>query len=75
MKNTGQHVAWDVDRRGLAGVRPRLERAHVRNAQVRQLDRWSPGDRDVALSDLQGKIDLVFVDAPCSGSGAITLRS
>jgi len=70
MKNTGQLFACDLDRRRLAAVRPRLERAHVRNAQVRQLDRWSPGDRDVALSDLQGKVDLVFVDAPCSGSGA-----
>ncbi|MEM1103575.1 MAG: RsmB/NOP family class I SAM-dependent RNA methyltransferase [Pseudomonadota bacterium] len=70
MKNTGQIYACDLDRRRLAAVRPRLDRAHVRNAQVRQLDRWRGGQEDRALGDLERRVDLVFVDAPCSGSGA-----
>ena len=43
----------------------RLERAGARNVQVRA----PKGPRDI-LSDLTARCDLVFVDAPCSGSGA-----
>jgi 16S rRNA (cytosine967-C5)-methyltransferase len=42
----------------------RIERAGVRNVQVRAPART----RDV-LADLRGKLDVVFVDAPCTGSG------
>jgi len=43
----------------------RAQRASVRNVQIR-----SPKE-PIALDGLQGKMDLVFVDAPCSGIGAL----
>ena len=64
MGNKGQLYAHDDDGRRLMPILPRLERAGVRNAQVRA----PRGSTDV-LADLAGRCDLVFVDAPCTGSG------
>jgi 16S rRNA (cytosine967-C5)-methyltransferase len=64
MENKGQLYAYDVDSRRLANAHERLERAGVRNCQVRTPRR----DVDV-LADLIGLMDIVFVDAPCTGSG------
>lgn len=64
MQNKGQIYAFDVDGRRLAPLHDRAERAGVRNLQIRAPARG----RDV-LADLDGRMDLVFVDAPCSGSG------
>jgi len=63
MGNTGQLYAYDSDARRLAETVKRSLRAGVRNLQVR-----SPIDPK-ALDGLDGKMDLVFVDAPCTGSG------
>ncbi|HVQ10326.1 MAG TPA: RsmB/NOP family class I SAM-dependent RNA methyltransferase, partial [Methyloceanibacter sp.] len=63
MGNTGQLYAYDADRMRLRPIFERLKRAGVRNAQV--LD---PGDAQ-ALAGLEGKMDCVIVDAPCTGSG------
>jgi 16S rRNA (cytosine967-C5)-methyltransferase len=63
MENKGQVYAWDADRHRLASIHERLQRAGVRNAQVRE-----PGDAKV-LADLVGKMDMVLVDAPCTGTG------
>lgn len=64
MANRGQIYAADKDSRRLAPIFDRLGRADVRNVQVR-----SPrGEQDV-LADLAGRCDLVFVDAPCTGTG------
>jgi 16S rRNA (cytosine967-C5)-methyltransferase len=63
MKNTGQLYAYDADARRLTDTVRRAQRAGVRNLQVR-----SPIDPN-ALAGLEGKMDLVFVDAPCTGSG------
>jgi 16S rRNA (cytosine967-C5)-methyltransferase len=65
MNNQGQIYATDPDGRRLMPIFGRLERAGARNVQVRA----PKGPRDI-LSDLAGRCDLVFVDAPCSGSGA-----
>jgi 16S rRNA (cytosine967-C5)-methyltransferase len=65
MKNQGQVYATDSDGRRLMPIYDRLERAGARNVQVRA----PKGTRDI-LSDLVGRCDLVFIDAPCSGSGA-----
>jgi 16S rRNA (cytosine967-C5)-methyltransferase len=65
MKNQGQIYATDSDGRRLMPIYERLERAGARNVQVRA----PKGARDV-LDDLSDRCDLVFVDAPCSGSGA-----
>jgi len=63
MKNTGQLYAWDIDARRLKPLFHRAKRAGVRNLQIR-----SPAG-DETLDDLIGKMDVVFVDAPCTGSG------
>jgi 16S rRNA (cytosine967-C5)-methyltransferase len=65
VNNQGQIYATDSDGRRLMPIFERLERAGARNVQVRA----PKGDRDI-LGDLKGRCDLVFVDAPCSGSGA-----
>lgn len=64
MQNKGQIFAHDVDGRRLAPLKERLDRAGVRNVQIRAPART----RDV-LEDLRGRMDLVLVDAPCTGSG------
>ncbi|MGE0829433.1 MAG: RsmB/NOP family class I SAM-dependent RNA methyltransferase [Hyphomonadaceae bacterium] len=64
MQNKGQIYAHDVDGRRLAPIRERLDRAGARNVQIRPPTR--AGD---ALADLAGRMDVVLVDAPCTGSG------
>ena len=63
MGNSGQLYAYDADARRLADTVRRTERAGVRNLQVR-----TPLRPD-ALVGLEGRMELVFVDAPCTGSG------
>ena len=63
MENSGQLYAYDSDRMRLRPIFERLKRAGVRNAQV-----LPAGDRE-ALDKLEGKMDLVLIDAPCTGSG------
>ncbi|MDQ7018286.1 MAG: RsmB/NOP family class I SAM-dependent RNA methyltransferase [Robiginitomaculum sp.] len=63
MNNTGQLYAYDRDARRLKPLYHRAKRAGVRNVQV-----CNPVDGGVP-DDLQGKMDVVFVDAPCTGSG------
>ena len=64
MKNTGQLYAYDSDARRLTDTVRRSQRAGVRNLQVRSPIR--PG----ALDGLEGRMDVVFIDAPCTGSGS-----
>jgi len=63
MQNTGQIYAYDSDKHQLRPIFERLKRAGLRTAQV--LD---PGDQ-AALLALGPRFDVVFVDAPCTGSG------
>ncbi len=63
MHNTGQIYAYDIDKKQLRPIFERLKRAGARNVQV--LD---AGD-EAALAALGARFDLVFVDAPCTGSG------
>jgi len=66
--NHGRIVATDVDAHKLEELRRRARRANVSSAQALHLDggRWPP-----ALDALRGKADVVLVDAPCSGIGAL----
>jgi 16S rRNA (cytosine967-C5)-methyltransferase len=64
MENRGQIYATDLDKRRLAPIHARLDRAGVHNVQVR-----TPRGKDDALADLQGRADLVLIDAPCTGIG------
>lgn len=61
MDNRGQVHATDADAGQLAPIYDRLKRAGTRNVQVH-----APGSD---LSALEGRMDRVVVDAPCSGSG------
>ncbi|RAI44043.1 RsmB/NOP family class I SAM-dependent RNA methyltransferase [Rhodoplanes roseus] len=64
MENKGQLYATDLDMRRLAPIHARLERAGVRDVQVR-----TPRPGVDALADLAERADLVVVDAPCTGTG------
>jgi 16S rRNA (cytosine967-C5)-methyltransferase len=64
MNNKGQIFASDADSRRLAPIHDRIARAGVRNVQVR-----TPRGGVMPLDDLAGRMDLVLVDAPCTGTG------
>lgn len=66
--NRGRILSSDVDAKKLEELRRRARRDHVSSAQALHLDdgRW-PRELDAA----RGKCDVVFVDAPCSGIGAL----
>lgn len=64
MQNTGQVYAYDGDASRLRPIFERLKRASARNVQVLRA-----GDTE-ALAALGPRFDLVFCDAPCTGSGA-----
>jgi 16S rRNA (cytosine967-C5)-methyltransferase len=63
MENTGQLYAYDADRMRLRPIFERLKRAGARNVQV------LPAADPAGLAKLEGKLDLVLIDAPCTGSG------
>ena len=65
MQNKGQIYATDLDKRRLAPIHARIERADAHNIQVR-----TPRGKDDALSDLSDRADLVLIDAPCTGIGS-----
>jgi 16S rRNA (cytosine967-C5)-methyltransferase len=62
MGNSGQIHAYDIETRRLAPLFHRGKRAGMRNCQI--LD-----PKTSALDELKEKMDVVFIDAPCSGSG------
>ena len=62
MRNTGQIYAYDDDALRLRPIFERLKRAGARNVQVLQA-----GDAS-ALAALGPRFDVVFVDAPCTGT-------
>jgi 16S rRNA (cytosine967-C5)-methyltransferase len=65
MDNKGQLFATDDDKRRLAPIHDRLARAGARNVQVR-----TPKSIGSEITDLLGRLDLVLIDAPCTGIGA-----
>jgi 16S rRNA (cytosine967-C5)-methyltransferase len=65
MENKGQLFATDDDKRRLAPIHDRLVRSGARNVQVR-----TPKSVGTELDDLEGPMDLVLIDAPCTGTGA-----
>jgi 16S rRNA (cytosine967-C5)-methyltransferase len=64
MQNRGQLYATDTDKRRLAPIHDRLARSGARNVQVR-----TPKSVGNELADLEGRADLVLIDAPCTGIG------
>ncbi len=63
MHNTGQIYAYDADPVRFRPIFERLKRAGARNVQT-----LPPGQAE-ALHALESRMDLVLVDAPCSGTG------
>jgi 16S rRNA (cytosine967-C5)-methyltransferase len=62
--NKGRVIATDVDAGKLEELRRRARRAQVSIIQAMTVD-------DRQLDPFRGKADVVFVDAPCSGIGAL----
>ncbi len=63
LHGSGRLIASDVNPKRLQAMGERLQRAGV-TAEVRKL-----GPNGEGVDDLEACADLVFVDAPCSGSG------
>jgi len=62
MDNQGSVFGFDIDKRRLAPLYQRAQRAGASIIDVRQ----PPSER---LKDLVGKMDRVLIDAPCTGVG------
>ncbi len=60
MENRGQIFAYDSEKGRLAPIFDRVKRAGTRNVQI-----VSPEQ----LASLENTMDLVLIDAPCTGSG------
>ena len=61
MQNKGQVFAHDAEKQRLAPIFDRMRRSENRNIQVVA--------REQELAPLAGHMDIVLVDAPCTGSG------
>ena len=64
LANKGRVIATDVDAGKLEELRRRARRAQVSIVQAMTID-------DRQIDAYTGKADVVFVDAPCSGIGAL----
>lgn len=63
MQGQGQIFAYDIDGRRLSAIIPRLKRSGAHNVQL-----LHPREPEALSAQLE-KMDCVFVDAPCSGTG------
>lgn len=63
MEGKGQIFAYDIDGKRLSALIPRLKRSGAHNIQL-----VHPSE-GTSLEPLTGQMDLVFVDAPCTGTG------
>lgn len=61
MENKGQIFAYDSEKARLAPIFDRLRRSDNRNVQV--------VSKPQELAPLEGQMDIVLIDAPCTGSG------
>jgi 16S rRNA (cytosine967-C5)-methyltransferase len=69
MGNRGRIVATDVDGKKLEELRRRARRAGITTIQAATIT--DARDRPPPLAAIAGKADVVLVDAPCSGLGAL----
>jgi 16S rRNA (cytosine967-C5)-methyltransferase len=67
MQNTGTLYAFDIARFRLEDLKVRARRADAHNIRVHSLEDDGPR----RLARLEGKADVVLVDAPCSGTGVL----
>ena len=67
MRSTGRLYAFDTSDHRLAALKPRLARSGLSNVHPVRIAH----ERDERIRRLEGKIDRVLVDAPCSGLGTL----
>lgn len=67
MRSTGRLYAFDTSDYRLAALKPRLARSGLSNVHPVRIAH----ERDERIRRLEGKIDRVLVDAPCSGLGTL----
>ena len=59
--------AFATSEKRLNNLKPRLKRSGLSNVYIQRIT----SESDIRLKRLQGKIDRVLVDAPCSGLGTL----
>lgn len=67
MQNTGRVYAFDISEKRLNNLPERLKRSGLSNIYPQLIK----NETDDKVKKLYGKIDRVFVDAPCSGLGTL----
>jgi len=67
MRSTGRLYAFDIAEKRLARLKPRVARSGLSNVHPVCIS----GENDIRVKRLNGKIDRVLVDAPCSGLGTL----
>ncbi|MEO5573989.1 MAG: RsmB/NOP family class I SAM-dependent RNA methyltransferase [Gammaproteobacteria bacterium] len=67
MANTGTLYAFDTSAKRLENIKPRIKRAGLDTVRAIVID----NERDRRVQNLNGKIDRVLVDAPCTGLGTL----
>ncbi len=67
MANRGRVYALDVAEKRLKNLSPRLKRSGVSNISTILIN----DEHDMRIKRLNGKIDRVLIDAPCSGMGTL----
>jgi len=69
MENRGKLIACDRDARRLVELKQRARRAGAHNWEARGVPEGPAGE--TRIDDLREKADVVLIDAPCSGLGAL----
>jgi len=67
MHSKGRLYAFDTSEKRLNNLKPRLKRSGLSNVHIQRIS----DENDIKIKRLQGKIDRVLVDAPCSGLGTL----
>lgn len=67
MRDSGRIYAFDTNQRRLMNLKPRLEKSGLHNIHAEVI----ADENDSKVLRFKGKIDYVFVDAPCSGLGTL----
>ena len=67
MQSQGRLYALDISEKRLKNLAPRLKRSGLSNVHPQII----ASENDIKVKRLDGKIDRVLVDAPCSGLGTL----